>query len=298
MESRPPAFKGDLLAIEHVHVFSTSKRLLRTGTTLIALVALVSTAQIAFAQIDANPAEAGPAIATAFVPSLPDSPGFTKSTLDDASSSSVDDTADADPESTPASMPRHRLATHHDITVEPGQVVHTLSAHQKVRLGLVQSFTLFSVMGWTASAGYSHLVNGSPNYGTDSGAFGMRLGATALRNTSQNIMSNAVFAPIFHQDPRYYKMGDGHNFAKRAIYAATRAIVTKSDDGALQPNYSLLSGNLVGAALTNTYYPRMNQGFTETAKTFGTSVGGSAIGFVVSEFLYDALDFTHLQMLK
>jgi LysM repeat protein len=287
------------LTIEHVNVFSTSKRLRRTGTALIALAALVSTAQIAFAQIDASPTEANPAVAAAVVPSLPDSPGFTRSTLDAASSSSIDDAADADdPASTPAPKPHHKIATHHDITVEPGETVHTLSAHEKVRLGLVQSFTLFSVVGWTTSAGYSHLVNGSPNYGTDSGAFGMRLGATALRNTSQNIMSNAVFAPIFHQDPRYYKMGSGHNFAKRAIYAATRAIITRSDDGALQPNYSLLSGNLAGAALTNTYYPTMNQGFTETAKTFGTSVGGSAVGFVVSEFLYDALDFAHLQKLE
>lgn len=287
------------MTIEHVNVFSTSKRLRRTGTALIALAALVSTAQIAFAQIDASPTEANPAVAAAVVPSLPDSPGFTRSTLDAASSSSIDDAADADdPASTPAPKPHHKIATHHDITVEPGETVHTLSAHEKVRLGLVQSFTLFSVVGWTTSAGYSHLVNGSPNYGTDSGAFGMRLGATALRNTSQNIMSNAVFAPIFHQDPRYYKMGSGHNFAKRAIYAATRAIITRSDDGALQPNYSLLSGNLAGAALTNTYYPTMNQGFTETAKTFGTSVGGSAVGFVVSEFLYDALDFAHLQKLE
>ena len=165
-------------------------------------------------------------------------------------------------------------------------------------LGLGQSFTVFSLVGWAASAGYSQLTNGTPNYGTDSGAFGMRLGATALRATSQNIIGNAFFAPLFHEDPRYYKLGNGHNPVKRILYAATRAIVTKTDNGSPTPNFSLLAGNLAGAALTNTYYPEINQGYVQTAKIFGSSVGGAAIGFVVDEFLYDALDYAHLQRLK
>jgi hypothetical protein len=165
-------------------------------------------------------------------------------------------------------------------------------------LGLRESFTLFSVIGWTASAGYSQLINGSPNYGTDSGAFGERLGAASVRLISQNIFGNAIFAPVFRTDPRYYKMGPGHNIVRRALYAATRTLITKSDDGRTQPNYSLLSGNLAGAALTNAYYPSTNRGFTETAKTFGNSLGGSAVGFVVTEFLDEALTFAHLQKLE
>jgi hypothetical protein len=262
---------------------------------MIALMILASATHLALSQ-----SETGPQSSTTAALTLPDSPGFLAARESSSSTSEISDAPDHQGQSlTTGSAPLHRrLFSHRDITVEPDQTVSPLSAHAKMVIGLEQSFTLFSVVGWTASAGYSQLVNGSPNYGTDSGAFGQRLGATAIRNTSQNIFSNAVFAPMFHQDFRYYKMGSGHNFVKRAAYAATRALITRSDDGQPRPNYSLLSGNLAGAALTNAYYPKMNQGFTETAKTFGTSVGGSAVGFVVSEFLYDALDFAHLQKLE
>ena len=230
--------------------------------------------------------------------SLPDAPSFvTSSSSSDASAAdAIGDPSDS--AAAAAAKRRLRYATRRDITIQPGEIAPTLAPHDKVVLGLEESFTLFSVIGWTTSAGYSQLVNGSPNYGTDSGAFGMRLGATALRNISENILGDAVFAPLFHEDPRYYKMGDGHNVFKRGIYAATRAIITRTDDGHERVNYSLLAGNAAGAALTNAYYPRLNQGATQTAKTFGTSVGGSAIGFVVTEFLDDALKFAHLQKLE
>jgi hypothetical protein len=162
-------------------------------------------------------------------------------------------------------------------------------------MGFKQSFTLFSLIGWTTSAAYTHLINGSPNYGTDSAAFGERLGAAALRNTSQNIFGNVVFAPLFHEDPRYYKMGKGHNVAKRVAYATTRALITRADDGHATPNYSLIAGRVFGSALTNTYYPRTNCSFSQTAQTFGTSMGGAAIGYVVTEFLDEALEIVHLK---
>jgi hypothetical protein len=250
--------------------------------------------------------EAVPANETRAMLSLPDAPGFAdgdraaSSISSDGISSSMDENdPDADDQDRAARSRTHRrLATRNDITIMPGQTAPPLTSHDKVLLGLKQSFTLFSVVGWTTSAGYSHLTNGIPNYGTDKGAFGERLGATALRSISENVFGNAVFAPIFHEDPRYYKLGRGHNFVKRAIYAGTRTLITRKDDGSARPNYSLLAGNLAGATLTNAYYPPLNHGFNQTAKIFGTSIGGSAIGFVVTEFLDDALDFAHLKKLE
>jgi hypothetical protein len=231
--------------------------------------------------------------------SLPDAPSSSSNGIAVNSNEDTFDVEDnADTTGAPRLRHRHYIASRTDITIEPGQTAPSLTPQDKVSLGLKESFTLFSVVGWLASAGYSHVTNGSPNYGTDSGAFGERLGATALRNTSEHILSNAVFAPIFHDDPRYYKMGPGHNVVKRTLYAATRTLITKADDGRPRPNYSLLSGNLVGSILTNAYYPSPNQGFGQTAKTFGTSVGGSALGFIVTEFLDDALDIVHLKKLE
>jgi hypothetical protein len=275
----------------------TSRKLLNKSVVFTTVALFASTGLIAQAQTEPRP----PLATTNAMLSLPDAPAVSGSTssIDESSSSSNEADGSAKPGGggafDPATMKRRLLATRSDITVYPGETAPPLSARDKEVMGLKQSFTLFSLIGWTTSAAYTHLVNGSPNYGTDSAAFGERLGATALRNTSQNIFGNVVFAPLFHEDPRYYKMGKGHNVVKRVAYAATRAIITRADDGDATPNYSLISGRVFGAALTNTYYPRTNCSFSQTAQTFGTSMGGAAIGYVVTEFLDEALEIVHLK---
>jgi hypothetical protein len=181
------------------------------------------------------------------------------------------------------------------MTIAPNEIAQPMPVRDKVVGGLGDAVSLFAAVGWVASAGWSHWTNGSPNYGTDKGAFGQRLGAAALRNISQDIFHDCLFAPILHEDPRYYIMGRGHNVLKRAIYAGTRTIITRSDSGHTRPNFSLLAGDAAGAALTVTYYPAKNTSFTEVAETFGGSLGGSALGYVVTEFIGDALQYFHLR---
>ena len=93
----------------------------------------------------------------------------------------------------------------------------------------------------------------------------------------------------------YYKGGSGRNFFYRAIYAATRPVITRTDGGHATINLAEIGGDLSGSALTNAYYPQVNRGFNETAKTFGGSLGGDAVGYLASEFLSDALQILHLK---
>jgi hypothetical protein len=273
----------------------TSRKLLNKSLIFTIVALFASTGLVAQAQTPERPLAGMNAML-----SLPDAPEVSNSTSSTAESSSSGNETEgfANPVGdalNPASVKRRILATRSDITIYPGQIAPSLSAHDKEVMGFKQSFTVFSLIGWTTSAAYTHLINGTPNYGTDSGGFGERLGAAALRNTSQNIFGNVVFAPLFHEDPRYYKMGKGHNVVRRVAYAATRAIITRADDGHATPNYSLISGRVFGAALTNAYYPDQNRNFSQTAQTFGTSMAGGAIGFVVTEFLDEALEITHLK---
>jgi len=204
------------------------------------------------------------------------------------------------PQTTPPPSPqppnaRTKHSAHLAMTIAPNEIAQPMPVRDKVVGGLGDAVSLFAAVGWVASAGWSHWTNGSPNYGTDKGAFGQRLGATALRNISQDIFADCLFAPVLHEDPRYYIMGRGHNFFKRAIYAATRTVVTRTDSGHTTPNFARIGGNAAGAALTATYYPAKNTTFPEVAETFGGSVGGSALGYVVTEFIGDALQYAHLK---
>jgi hypothetical protein len=222
---------------------------------------------------------------------LPDSPGAVRASADSGGSSSS--LADSPADATPA---RQRpMAAPSDRFILPGQPAPRLSVKDKFAMGAKDSISPFSIASWFTSAGWAQLTNVAPNYGTDKGAFGERLGAAAIRDISEDFLSTAVMASAFHQDPRYYKMGRHHRIGRRIIYAATRAIIARSDSGRMEPNYSLLAGNLAGSILTNAYYPPSNHGFKETMEIFGGSVGGSALGFGISEFLSDGLAIVHLK---
>jgi hypothetical protein len=221
---------------------------------------------------------------------LPDSPGF--------SSSSVDASTAADPAGfsfDPSQGTRSKPVGRYHMVVLPNEIASPMSVHDKVVGGLIDSVSPFSMVGWLASAGWEQATNGSPNFGTNGRAFAQRLGASAARDASENIFTESLFAPLLHEDPRYYKMGRGHSFLKRLVYSGTRVLITKTDGGHTTPNLALLAGNAAGAALTVTYYPPKNTSFTEVASTFGGSLGGSALGFVVTEFLSDALQAVHLK---
>ena len=218
---------------------------------------------------------------------IPDSPGF----LFSSSNSSADPDSASDPGPTPA----FKHLPHLRLTVYQGEIAAPMTVSDKVKGGLKNSVSLFSMTGWIASAGYEQLTNGSPNYGTDSGAFGQRLGIGAIHGISNGIFSNSLFAPIFHEDPRYYVMGPGHPFLKRLVYATTRTVISRTDSGRSIPNYALFAGNAAGAALTVIYYPAQNTTFSQVTRTFGTSLAGSAFGFIVDEFVVDALVGLHIK---
>jgi hypothetical protein len=231
-----------------------------------ALLAVVSISSFLFPQVGAQ------VIATV----LPDAPSTGIATA----TSSV---------ATTVALPSIREASPTEKYIEPGQLAPTLTASNKVLLGIRDAFSPFAAYGWFASAGYEQLLNGSPNYGTDRGAFGQRLGAAAVRDASEGLLTNSVMSPLLHEDPRYYRLGPGRNVFIRLLYAGTRPILTRTDSGNTSPNFALLSGTMGGAALTNLYYPQLNRGVPQTLQTFGGSLGGAAIGDVVCEFYDDIM---------
>ncbi len=257
---------------------------------------LVAIAPFATAQTTLTNTPTG-AIASNAHPDLPDSPGAlfsSSSNVTDATSNAADPDAAPSSDQTPAaSTPKH--AGHLQMVIQPGEITDPMTVHEKVVGGIKDSVSLFSALGWVFSAGYEQVTNGSPNYGTNSTAFGQRFGAAVARGVSEGIFSESLFAPLFHQDPRYYVMGRGHPFFKRLVYAGTRTIITRNDNGHLAPNFSLIAGNAAGSALTIVYYPSINTTGTQVAETLGTSLGGSAVGYVVNEFIIDALVELHLK---
>jgi hypothetical protein len=184
-------------------------------------------------------------------------------------------------------------ASRTQLYIAPGQSAPVLTPGETARLGFKSAFSAIAVAGWFVAAGYNQWTDTSPNYGTDLGAFGQRLGAATLINSTEDIMSDCVNAPLLREDPRYYRMGPKRNFFTRLFYSGMRPIITRKMSGGATPNFALILGNGEGAALTNVYYPQVNRGMTQTMMSWGYSMGGSAIGDVVAEFSPDILKWFH-----
>lgn len=177
----------------------------------------------------------------------------------------------------------------------PGQKAVPWNEHRKFIYALHDSFGPINLLSITASAGWSHLIDSAPHYGTNAEAFGKREGAAAARNTVQSMATDALFAPLFHDDPRYYVMGPEQGLFKRAAYAASRVVVTRSDHGHNRINLPLLLGYGAAAGVNNLYYPDRDTGAKQTMQSWGTSLAGAAVGMLGNEFLDDALRLVHLR---
>lgn len=221
---------------------------------------------------------------------LPDAPDVAANAPPAQSFDSISRSVSTSPTSYSAPQPEASRTTHF---IDPDQPAPDLNPGDKLLLGLKSSFSPFAVAGWFAVSGYEQATNGTPNFGTDRGAFGRRLEDAAIRDASEDVLSDSVMSTVFREDPRYYRLGRSHSFAHRLIYAASRTLITRTDSGNSAPNYALLTGNLAGSVLTNTYYPQVNRSGSQTVETFAGSIAGSAIGNILDEFLGDRLRRRH-----
>lgn len=182
--------------------------------------------------------------------------------------------------------PQPPVAPKYSRTIGVGQRAQPLDAKDKLVFSLVDQARWSSFAARITAAGIQHARNGDPKYGSDKAGFGERLGAAYLRQTSQGIFARGVLPIVFHQDPRFYRMG-GDEYFKRAWYASTRVLITRTDKGTQTLNTSHLLGYAGAAALTMTYYPEPSAQWSSVWRQYGVSIGTSAAANVVREFSPD-----------
>ncbi len=107
-----------------------------------------------------------------------------------------------------------------------------------------------------------------------------------LDKTDGNYMVDWAMPTVFHQDERYYAMGEGGIF-KRGIYAASRELITPNYHGKNSFNASEILGRGISQAISLAYYPSKTQtagGYTEK---YVYAVGRDALTNVFREFWPD-----------
>lgn len=251
---------------------SLSRALLRVlGIVLPAVVTMLVCSRPVAAQEEASESNAESGRAVQPTPALPDAPQASSSLQFVGSTGAARQSAPS-------------VADTFAKYIEPGQTAPKLSGFDKVLLGARHSTSSFAAATWVISAGYEQVLNSRPNYGQTVRGFAQRVGADAARNVSEGVFSDSVLAPILHEDPRYYKLGPGHPLNERLRHALLRPIFTRTDAGDRTINFAQIGGTLAGAGLTDAYYPSINRTTGATLITFGTSMGGGAVGYLFNEF--------------
>jgi hypothetical protein len=135
-------------------------------------------------------------------------------------------------------------------------------------------------------SGIDQAQDSFPEYGQGVAGYARRYGASYADYFSGNFFGNAVLPSILHEDPRYYQKGTG-SIASRALWAAGSTGWCKRDNGTWGPNYSNIMGNLIGAAISNVYYPAADSTVAGTIERGATVTAEGAVGAELIEFWPD-----------
>jgi hypothetical protein len=143
----------------------------------------------------------------------------------------------------------------------------------------------FVLIGFVAGLGQAS--NSNPSYGQGAEGYGKRYATAYADNAIENFMASAALPSLLHQDPRYYQLGHG-GFLRRTGHAISRVVMTRSDSGQSQFNYSEVFGAGMAAAIsTYSYHPESERGVGTVISVWGTQIGWDVGTYMLKEFWPD-----------
>jgi len=172
-------------------------------------------------------------------------------------------------------------------TVNNGKA-QSITPSQKFQLFFKGAFDPYQFALAGIDAGIGQAENSNPGYNQGLKGFGRRYGANYGDNFDGNFWGNAVLPSLFHQDPRYFRLGHG-SILHRALYSISTSLRTRGDDGKWQPAYSNLLGNLIGGSISNLYYPDGDRGLYPTLRRSLSVTYQGTVGGLLQEFYPDAI---------
>jgi hypothetical protein len=159
-----------------------------------------------------------------------------------------------------------------------------LTAKQKFSLALHSIADPVALLGTGFIAGIEQAQDTFPGYGQGAAGYGRRFGAAYGDDAIGRILASAALPVLFRQDPRYFYKGVGSK-KERVLYAITRTVVTRGDNGKTQPNYSHILGTLAAGGISNFYHPDGNRGIGLTFRNEALDTAGNAANNLIREFI-------------
>jgi len=170
-------------------------------------------------------------------------------------------------------------------TANESAVYTPITVHQKFAIASKDSFDYPLVFLAAGLAGLSQLTDQNPSFGQGMAGYGKRVGTSYADQAMGNMMTEAIFPSLLHEDPRYFRRATGSKLS-RTGYALSRIFVTRTDAGGTRFNYSEVLGNATGVAISNLYYPD-SRNAADSISRLGQQLATDAVSQVLKEFWPD-----------
>jgi hypothetical protein len=157
---------------------------------------------------------------------------------------------------------------------------------QKFVIAAKNSFDYSSFVIAAIQSGISLSTNSYPDFGHGIEGYGKYYYHTLLDTADSNFMVSGLWPVVFRQDNRFYTLGHGRP-AKRALYAASRVLITRTDAGNKTFNASEIVGTGAAAGVSTLYYPDQYFTWTKVGQKWLTSVIIDSANFTFKEFWPD-----------
>lgn len=170
-------------------------------------------------------------------------------------------------------------------TTEASLPFAPISAKRKMTIAAKDSFDWPVFPTAAVFAAFYQLENQNPSFGQGVKGYATRFAAAYGDQMIGNMMTEGIIPSLGHQDPRYFRLGEGSK-RHRILYAASRIFVAKMDSGKSTFNFSEWVGNGISVALSNAWYPDTRT-VHENLQKLGIQCGVDAFSNVLKELWPD-----------
>lgn len=159
---------------------------------------------------------------------------------------------------------------------------------QKLQLGWGAEIDPITFAIIAGEAGLDQMSNRYPGYGGGIQGYAKRYGADYTTNFVGSMIGDVALPTLFHQDPRYFFKGTG-SVGSRTMYALSRSLICRGDNGRPQFDYSRILGDIAAGGIANTYYPAGSRGVSLVFTSAAVDIGANAVTNLIREFILPGL---------
>jgi hypothetical protein len=160
-----------------------------------------------------------------------------------------------------------------------------ITTKEKFKIATEDSFDPGTAVLAALFGGEAGLTKSTPSFGQGPSGYTRYFAASLADFTTGNYMTEAIYPSVLHQDPRYFRRGEGSVWSRMGS-AASQILWTRTDTGRRQFNLSETLGNATTVAISNAYYPD-NRNASGAATKFRIQIGVDLGANILKEFSPD-----------